>query len=228
MYSGADKGLHPQRIYRQIESSLERLGVEYLDMYLTHEMDKDVPIEDTLNALYQLQVKGKIKAFGASNIKKEELEHSLKVSKDLGIGRYEWVQISRSLLFREDTVLDCCTKNGLGFTTYSPLAGGWLTGKYKKGEPYTEGSRMALIPSYYLKLVNDKIFDSLNGMRTLCKERFGNITMAGLSLGWLLGDPRVTAIIIGPKMVEHLDPVKEALQLHLTETIVLIWRICFR
>jgi aryl-alcohol dehydrogenase-like predicted oxidoreductase len=117
-------------------------------------------------------------------------------------------------------VLQICSKYGLGFTPYSPLAGGWLTGKYQRDVDYERGSRMTLRPAPYEKYVEhqNSIFDGLDSMRKISKERFGNISIAGLSLAWLLSDDRITGIIVGPRKPEHLQPVYEALNIRLNET----------
>ena len=146
MDEGADHGLAPDRVKRQLESSLQRLGVEHVHMYLTHEPDPDVPIAETLGALDELVRAGKIGAVGASNVDGAQLSEALAVTPG---ARYAWVQNSYSLLDREAEreVLPLCAENGLGFTPFSPLAGGWLTGKYTRGAELPVGSRMTRWPT---------------------------------------------------------------------------------
>ena len=222
MFVGDSKGLSKERISQKIDGTLKRLGIEQLDMYLSHEMDEDVPLEETLQCFNQLQKGGQIRAYGASNISCEQLEKSISICDNLGLNRYEWIQNSMSLLtYREaEKVLEICSKYGLGFTPYSPLAGGWLTGKYQHGRDYEHGSRMTLRPEPYENYVQhqSRIFDGLDTMKKMSKERFGNISIAGLSLAWLLSDDRITGIIVGPRKAEHLEPIHEALNTHLNET----------
>ncbi|CAF4597133.1 unnamed protein product [Rotaria sp. Silwood1] len=222
MFIGDSKGLSKERISEKIEGTLKRLGIKQLDMYLSHEMDEETPLEETLNCFNELQKNGKIRAYGASNITCEQLEKSISICDNLGLNKYEWVQNSMSLLnYREaENMLQMCSKYGLGFTPYSPLAGGWLTGKYQKQFNYEPGSRMALRPEPYEIYVQhqESICDGLNLMRKISKERFGNISIASLSLAWLLGDSRITGIIIGPRKPEHLEPIREALNIRLNET----------
>ena len=134
-----DRGLAPDRIRRQIEGSLERLGVERIDLYLIHEPDPDTPVGDTLEALDELVRVGKVGAVGASNVNAAQLKESLQASEERGLVRFAWVQNSYSLLERDDEngVLELCAQHGLGYTPFSPLAGGWLTGS--TGETRTPG-----------------------------------------------------------------------------------------
>lgn len=213
---GADHGLGRERILRQIDRSLSRLGVERVDLYLAHEFDRDVPQVETLDAFDELVRAGKVGAVGASNFSADELADSLQVSRRNGLVRYEWVQRSYSLLTTEDDaeILPLCRAEGLGYEAYGPLAGGWLSGKYRRGEPYPAGSRMTQRPESYLGYANDGVFDALEGLE---REALGRgVSMAGLAMAWLLGAPEITAVVIGPTRVEHLEPMREALTLELT------------
>jgi aryl-alcohol dehydrogenase-like predicted oxidoreductase len=213
---GEDRGLARGRILRQIDTSLGRLGVERVDLYLAHAFDPDVPQEETLGAFDELVRAGKIRAAGASNFTAEQLAEAVELSELEGLTRYEWVQNSFSLLDREDaeTVFPVCREHGLGYEAFGPLTGGWLTGKYRRGEPYPEGSRMTQRPEGYLEYESDRVFDALEALE---REAFGRgVSMAGLAIAWLLGVPEVTAVVVGPTRAEHLEPVREALSLDLT------------
>lgn len=208
MEEGADHGLAPVRVRRQLESSLERLGVERVTLYLTHAWDPDVPVAETLGVLDDLQRAGKIGAYGASNVDAAQLREALSV--DLPTG-YGWVQNSYSLLDREAEreLLPLCLERGLGFTPFSPLAGGWLTGKYRRDEAPPPGSRMTMRPGPYEHLRTDAVFDQLEELeRTAAAE---GTTMATLAIRWLLAQPGVTAVIQGPRRPAHLEPVLAAL-----------------
>jgi aryl-alcohol dehydrogenase-like predicted oxidoreductase len=202
----ADRGLAPTRIHRQVEGSLARLGVERVDLYLIHEPDPDIPIGDTLEALDGLVRDGKVGAVGASNVSGAELAEALEASEDRGLTRFEWVQNSYSLLERGDEadVLPLCARHGLGYTPFSPLAGGWLTGKYRRGEPYPEGSRMTLRPEPYREIAQDGTFTALAAFDDAARAR--GVDMATLALAWLLGDERMSSIVVGPRRPAHLDP----------------------
>jgi 1-deoxyxylulose-5-phosphate synthase len=214
---GADRGLGRARILRQIDTSLERLGVERVGLYLAHAFDPDVPQEETLRAFDELVRAGKVGAVGASNFTAEQLAEAVELSELEGLARYELVQNSFSLLDHDDeeTVLPVCREHGLGYEAHGPLAGGWLTGKYRRGEQYPEGSRMTQRPESYLGYANDAVFD---GLEALEREAFARgVSLAGLALAWLLTVPEVTAIVVGPTRAEHLEPVREALALELTQ-----------
>ncbi len=210
MDEGADHGLAPARVKRQLESSLQRLGVEHVQMYLTHEPDPDVPIEETLGALDELVRAGKAGAVGASNVDGAQLREALAVTPG---ARYGWVQNSYSLLDREAEreVLPLCAETGLGFTPFSPLAGGWLTGKYTRGVELPAGSRMTQRPEPYAHFVeDDAVWRGLDGLAAAAAAR--GTSQAALALAWLLADPRVTAVVVGPRRPEHLEPGLTALE----------------
>jgi 1-deoxyxylulose-5-phosphate synthase len=213
---GGDRGLARERILRQIDRSLSRLSVERVDLYLPHEFDPDVPQEETLGALDELVRAGKVGAIGASNFSTEQVAAALAISEKHGLIRYEWLQRSYSLLTREDEddILPLCRAQGLGYEAYGPLAGGWLTGKYRRGAAYPEGSRMTQRPESYLGYARDDVFDALEALE---REAFARgVSMAGLATAWLLGAQDVTAVVIGPTRVQHLEPVREALAIELS------------
>ncbi len=213
--AGEDHGLSRPRIRRQLDSSLRRLGTERVALYLAHDFDPDIPHEETLATLDELVRAGKIGAVGASNFTAEQLAEAVEIAELEGLIRYEWVQNSFSLLDRADaeTVFPVCHEHGLGYEAFGPLAGGWLTGKYRRGAPYPAGSRMTQRPESYLRYANGRIFDALEALE---REALGRgVSMAGLSIAWLLGVPEVTAVVVGPTRAEHLEPVREALSLEL-------------
>jgi 1-deoxyxylulose-5-phosphate synthase len=199
MEEGADHGLAPARVRRQLESSLRRLGVEHVPLYLTHAWDDDVPVAETAGVLDELVAEGKVGAYGLSNVGRAEIEQAL------AAGAFAWVQSSYSLLDREveDGVLPLCAERGLGFEPFSPLAGGWLTGKYRRGEDAPPGSRMTMRPEPYEHLRADGVYDRLDRLAALGDP-------ATLALAWLLGDARVTAVVVGPRRPAHLEPALAA------------------
>jgi aryl-alcohol dehydrogenase-like predicted oxidoreductase len=212
----ADRGLSRERILRQIEGSLERLGVERVDLYLIHAPDPDTPLEETLGAFDELVRSGKVGAIGASNVDRAYLEEALAISEREGFARFEWVQNSYSLLEREaeSEVLPFSADHGLGFTPFSPLAGGWLTGKYGRGRRYPAGSRMTLRPEPYLELENEAVYRGLERLTTAATER--GVDTATLAFAWLFSNPDVTAVVVGPRRPGHLEPARRALELELT------------
>ncbi len=210
MDAGADHGLARARILRQFESSLDRLGVDYVDLYLAHEFDPDVPVAETMAAFDELVAIGRVRGYGVSNFDATQLEAAL------AAGSPQAIQNERSLLARgdESEVLPLCAREQVGYLVFSPLAGGWLTGKYRRGEPFPAGSRMTQRPEPYGAFLSDATFNRLERLAEIAVE--DGRSMAGLALAWLLADERVTQVVVGPGRPEHLEPVREALERPLT------------
>jgi aryl-alcohol dehydrogenase-like predicted oxidoreductase len=215
MAEGADSGLGRRRILTQVETSLRRLRLERVPLYLAHDFDSTVPQEETLSAFDELVRAGKVGAVGTSNFTGDQLAEALEISELEGLVRYELVQNSHSLLDRADaeTVFPVCREHGVGYECFGPLAGGWLSGKYRRGEPYPEGSRMTQRPEGYLGYATDAVFDALERFEQEALER--GVSPAGLALAWLLAQDEISAVVVGPGRPEHLDPVREALELRL-------------
>jgi aryl-alcohol dehydrogenase-like predicted oxidoreductase len=211
MEEGADHGLAPKRIERQLRSSLERLGVDQVELYLAHDFDPDVPIEDTMGAFDEQVGAGRIRAYGVSNFAAGQLSAALEVGEPVAI------QNSYSLLDRADEaeVLPLCAQRGVRYLVFSPLAGGWLTGKYGRDAPFPDGSRMTQRPEPYEAFVTDEVFDALEGLDEFASAR--GVSMAGAALAWLLADDRISQVVVGPGRPEHLQPVGEALANPLTQ-----------
>jgi aryl-alcohol dehydrogenase-like predicted oxidoreductase len=206
MAEGEDHGLARTRITRQIESSLDRLGTDAVDVYLAHDFDPDVPVEETVatfEGLVQLKL---IRAYGVSNFDAKQL------GEFLGRGKPALVQNSYSLLDRTDEggVAQLCAELGIAYTPYGPLAGGWLTGKYRRDEPVPEGSRMAMRPEPYEHLRRPETFTALERFAKFATRR--GVEPATLAIAWLLAQPWVTAVVVGPRRPKHLEPALQALE----------------
>ncbi|HET7744967.1 MAG TPA: aldo/keto reductase [Gaiellaceae bacterium] len=216
MDAGEDRGLSRARILRQIDTSLVRLGLERVALYTAHDFDPGVAQEETIRAFDELLRAGKVGAIGASNFTADQLAEAVEISELEGLARYEWVQNSFSLLDRHDAadVFSVCHEHGLGFEAFGPLAGGWLTGKYRRGAAYPEGSRMTQRPDGYLRYADEGVFDALEALERRAAE--SGVSMSGLALAWLLATPDVTVVVVGPTRAEHLAPVREALDLALS------------
>ena len=210
MTADGDQGLAPDRVRRQFASSLERLGVDRVDLYLAHEFDRSVPLTDTMSVFDELRDSGQVVSYGVSNFDAAQLQQAL------DIGGSAAVQNAYSLLQRDDEadVIPLCARSGVGYIVFSPLCGGWLTGKYRRGAAYPFGSRMTQRPEPYEALATDATFDRLEWLERFCGER--STSMAGTALAWLLADERVTQVVIGPGRPEHLEPVREAIERPLT------------
>lgn len=208
-------GLSAAHIERQVEASLRRLGVEHIDMYLPHAPDPATPMLETLEAFDAVIAAGKVRAIGVSNHTAAAVAESLELSSGNGLHRFEWVQNSFNLIDQaeQSDTLELCRREGLGFTPFGPLYGGWLTGKYDFEADYPEGSRMTLRPEPYLQYWTRATFDAIHRLGEMAAD-FG-VSTAGLALCWLLHHPDVTAPVVGPRRPEHFDPVFEALALEL-------------
>jgi aryl-alcohol dehydrogenase-like predicted oxidoreductase len=210
MCEGGDSGLAPARISRQLRDSLERLGVDRVELYLAHEFDPETPVDEWTEALREHQRAGRIGAYGASNFDAEQLTRALAAGAPVA------VQNEYSLLRRGDEaeLLPLCARRQIAYAVYSPLCGGWLTGKYGRGRPYPAGSRMTQRPEPYAELASEATFAKLDVLEQFARER--GVSMAAVALAWLLGDERIAQIVIGPGRPEHLQPVADAIEQPLT------------
>lgn len=204
-----DHGLSRERILRQIDDSLERLGVDRVDTYMIHEPDPDTPVEESIGAMAELVEAAKVGEIGASNVDRAWLEEATAVA-PLAV-----VQNSYSLLDRDaEEVLSFCDEHGIAFNVFGPLAGGWLAGKYRRAEAHPAGSRMTLRPEPYRRFDDDAVYDGLERLEHAAAER--GTDMPTLALAWLVSDPRVAGVVVGPRRPEHLQPAVTALDLHLS------------
>jgi aryl-alcohol dehydrogenase-like predicted oxidoreductase len=210
MTADGDQGLSPARVRRQFASSLERLGVDRVDLYLAHEFDRSVALSDTISVFDELREAGQVVSHGVSNF------DALQLQQALDIGGISAVQNGYSLLQRDDEadVIGLCARSGTGYIVFSPLCGGWLTGKYRRGAAYPFGSRMTQRPEPYETLATDQTFDRLEWLEQLSADR--GTSMAGTALAWLLADDRIAQVVVGPGRPEHLEPVREAIERPLT------------
>jgi aryl-alcohol dehydrogenase-like predicted oxidoreductase len=211
MDAGKDHGLSRSRVTRQIETSLDRLGVEHVDLYLAHEFDPDTPLEETVATFAGLVEVGLIKAWGVSNFDAAQLRSLL------SLGQPAVVQNSYSLLERgdEDGVLDLCLEFGVAYAAYSPLAGGWLTGKYKRDEVAPARSRMAVRPGPYEHLREERTFAALDRFAEIAERRGTDVST--LAIAWLLAQRTVTAVVVGPRRPEHLEAAMRAVESPLSQ-----------
>jgi len=203
----ADTGLAPDRIRRQLEASLGRLGVERVDLYLAHEPDPGTPLADTVACFERLVEEGLVGAWGLSNYDAAGIREALER------GRPALVQNTYSLLDRRDEVdvLPLCADEGIPYVPFGPLAGGWLTGKYRRDAAFPEGSRMTQRPGPYERFVDERVFDALEALEAEAAAR--GVDQATLAFAWVLA--RVDGAVCGPTRAEHLDPVLAARGLQL-------------
>jgi aryl-alcohol dehydrogenase-like predicted oxidoreductase len=204
-----DTGLAPARVRRQIEASLTRLGVDRVDLYLAHEPDGRVALAETIASFESLRLQGLIGAWGLSNYDADGLADALHH------GHPALVQNSFSLLERGDErdVLPRCRGERIDYVPFGPLAGGWLTGKYKRGEQFPAGSRMTQRPGPYERYVDDAVFDGLEALQAEADVR--GVELAALAFAWTLA--RCDGAVCGPGRAAHLDPIVAAMAIELSD-----------
>lgn len=209
-----DEGLSRTHILNAVEASLRRLQTDYIDLYQTHFFDENTPIEETLNALNDLVRQGKVRYIGCSNYPAWRLTEALWTSRTLHLARYDSLQPHYNLVHREEfeaELADVCRQYGVGVIPYSPLAGGFLTGKYRKDQQDPESVRGGGIQRRYY---NDKAWATLEAASALAQQ--SGKTVSQIALAWLLTDPVITSPIIGPRTLEQLTDNLGAVGLRLT------------
>jgi len=208
------EGLSRAHITQAVEDSLRRLGTDYIDLYQTHWYDEETPIEETLRALDDLVREGKVRYIGCSNYPAWRLCRALWVSDKQGLARYDSLQPHYNLVHRaefERELMPLCREQGLGVIPYSPLAGGFLTGKYRRNKPIPESARAEGIRRRYFNAQGFAVIDKLEEL-----GRARGKTVLQMALGWLLTNPVVTSPIIGANTVEQLGESLGAVGLRLS------------
>jgi len=194
-------------IIREVEDSLRRLNTDWIDLYQVHRPDEDTDIEETLSALTDLQRQGKIRAFGSSTYPAHEIVEAQWVAERRGLSRFMTEQPPYSLLVRgiEADLLPVTEKYGMGVLPWSPLAGGWLTGRYRKGQDTPESKRSTRMPQRYdlSRPENQAKLDAADALARLADE--AGMSLIHLALAFTLQHPAVTAPIIGPRTMDHLN-----------------------
>jgi len=203
-----DTGLSRKHIFDQIEITLRRLNTDYIDLYQTHCFDASTPLEETLQALNDLVRAGKVRYIGASNYAPGKLMKAIMISQQHGWARFDCLQPEYSLLVRstEWELLPLCQEEGIGVIAWSPLAGGWLTGKYHRGAPPPPDSRVGRADRWDdlpEQRENELTWRTIDVLREIAQER--GKTPAQVALNWVLRKPGVTAPIFGARTPEQLE-----------------------
>jgi 1-deoxyxylulose-5-phosphate synthase len=211
----ADICLASDHIVRQFPASLRRLGLDKIDMYLSHAPDESTPIGETLEAFAELIEAGQVRSIGACNVTAAQLVESLVEADRLGLPRYEWVQNEYSALARGDeaTVIPVCRDHGLGYTPHSVLCGGVLSGKFLPGAELPAGTTVALRPDDYAPYLTASVLEGVQRWALAAKE-FG-VGPAALALAWVLSSDDVTAALVGARRPEQFADVRDGLELRL-------------
>lgn len=211
-----DRGSSRYHIMEQVHASLRRLNTDRIDLYQLHRPDPEVPIEETLRTLEDLRSQGKILYFGTSKFAGWQLCEALWTSDRLGLAPIVSEQPEYSLVDRsiEAEVLPLTRKYGLGVVPFSPLGGGWLTGKYRRGDVAPADSRFAGRGMDFAGEMYAPTFDALENLEELAAGK--SITLSQLALAWLLAQPGITAPITGPRTLQQLQDNLGALEVTLT------------
>lgn len=208
-----DEGLSRVHILRMVEDSLRRLQTDYIDLYQTHHVDPDTPIDETLSALDTLVRQGKVRYIGCSNYPAWQLMEALWTSERLGLARFDCLQPHYSLAWRrefEQELAPVCKKYGVGVIPYSPLAGGFLTGKYRRDQ--TDAGSVRNVSRYFSEQ-NWAVLDTLAEIGT----ELGGKSISQVALAWQLSQAVITSPIIGPHSLDQLEDNLGAVGLRLDE-----------
>jgi aryl-alcohol dehydrogenase-like predicted oxidoreductase len=208
-------------IIAECENSLRRLGTEYLDLYQIHRPDESVDIDETLGALSDLVHQGKIRAFGSSTFPAEQIVEAQWVAEKHGRERFRTEQPPYSLLVRgiERDVLPTCLNYGMGVISWSPLAGGWLSGTFGAGKENTSRRAARLPTRYDLSLPgNQKKLEVVGELENVARD--AGLSLIDLALAFVLEHPAVSAAIIGPRTMDHLESQLSATDIVLEQAVL--------
>jgi aryl-alcohol dehydrogenase-like predicted oxidoreductase len=209
-------------IVAEVENSLRRLNTDWIDLYQIHRPDPHTDIEETLGALTDLQRQGKIRAFGSSTFPAHQMVHAQWVSERRGLGRFVTEQPPYSLLVRgiEADVLPVAQEYGMGVLPWSPLAGGWLSGAYRKDEELPASSRRARLPGRYdmSNPDNQRKLDAADALGQLADD--AGLSLIHLAIAFVMQHPAVTAPIIGPRTLDHLKSQLGATEVTLSSDVL--------
>ena len=212
----ADQGGGRDWVLRACEGSLRRLGTDYIDLYMLHFPDPDTPVAETLGALTELVEVGKVREIGWSNFTAGMLRESDAASSDNGYARCVAVENEYSLLRRgaEVDVLPVCQELGIKFLPYFPLASGLLTGRYERGKPPPEGSRLSLWTPREHFALTEETFDRVERLSQFAEAR--KRTVLDLAIAWLLANPLIPSVIAGATTPDQVRANAAAAQWTLT------------
>jgi aryl-alcohol dehydrogenase-like predicted oxidoreductase len=209
-------------IVQEVENSLRRLGTDWIDLYQVHRPEPDTDIDETLGALSDLVHAGKIRYLGSSTFPAYQIVEAQWVAENRGRERFVCEQPPYSILVRgvEADVLPVCQQYGLGVITWSPLAGGWLTGRYRKGQELPRSTRAERIPwRYDMSLPGNQLkLDAAEALALLAEE--AGLSLIQLAIAFAAQHPAVSAVIIGPRTMEQLESQLGAADVRLTPELL--------
>jgi aryl-alcohol dehydrogenase-like predicted oxidoreductase len=194
-------------IIREVEDSLRRLDTDWIDLYQVHRYDPGTDLEETLGALSDLVHQGKVRYLGSSTFPASAIVEAQWTARDRGLQRFVTEQPPYSILVRaiEADVLPTCARYGMGVMSYSPLTGGWLSGRWRKDTGQQSSSRAGRLPERFdlSRPANQRKLDAVEELAQLAEE--AGITLIQLAIGFVLNHPAITAALIGPRTMEQLE-----------------------
>jgi aryl-alcohol dehydrogenase-like predicted oxidoreductase len=209
-------------IIKEVEASLKRLKTDWIDLYQIHRPESDTDIDETLGALTDLVRQGKVRYIGSSTFPASRIVEAQWVARDRGRERFVCEQPPYSLLVRgvENDVLPTCLRHGMGVIPWSPLAGGWLSGRWRKGEDAPDSTRAERIPSRYdlSDPGNQRKLEAAEALAQLAQE--AGMSLIHLAIAFVINHPAVTAAIIGPRTMDHLESQLGAADVKLDDAIL--------
>lgn len=215
-----DVGLSRRHLQRALDASLRRLGVDSVDLYQVHAWDPLTPLEETLSTLDDMVRAGKVRYVGLSNFTGWQVQKAVRLAEGNGWAVPVTLQPQYNLLVRELEweIVPSCLDAGLGLLPWSPLGGGWLTGKYRPDQQPTGATRLGEDPgrgveAYDRRSTSRRTWDVVEAVRTIADKR--GATMAQVALAWLVDRPGVTSVILGARTTEQLEDNLGAASLHL-------------
>src|SRR4051794_25968877 len=217
-----ERGNSRRWIFREVEASLKRLQTDWIDLYQVHRWDPWTDHDETLGALTDLVAQGKVRHIGSSTYPAAQIGRAQWVARERGLQRYVCEQPPYSLLVRgiERDVLPTCLEHGMGVIPWSPLAGGWLSGRWRKGGEDLRSRRSAMMPARYdLSLpVNQAKLEAADALGALADEV--GISLIEMALAFVINHPAVTAAIIGPRTMEQLESQLGAADVTLSDDVL--------
>lgn len=218
-HSVNDEGLSRRHILKAAEDSLRRLRTDYIDLYQPHSPDPDTPLDETLSALDQLVRQGKVRYLGCSNYPAWQVALALGISAKNSLARFDCVQPRYNMLYRESEseLMPLCRDQGIGIIAYNPLAGGFLTGKYKTLDKPQDGTRFTLGKTgdlYRDRYWQQAQFEAVEELRRFFGPR--DKALVQVAVSWVLNQPGITSAIVGASKPEQLDDSLKAVDLTLS------------
>ena len=200
-----------ERIVSSTEASLKRLQTDRIDLLQTHVWDDSTPLGETLEAMTTLVQQGKVRYIGCSNYNAQQLAAALTLSDESELSRLVSVQPPYNLVQREieTDLLPLCSRDNVGVISYSPLAAGFLTGKYRRGQPVSSGTRFDVIPGHQDIYFTERGYQVLEELDDTARTQ--DQSHVQLALSWVLSRPHVTSVLVGARNTSHIDQALDAL-----------------